>query len=751
MSAEQSFLSELKRRNIFRVITAYAIASWVLLQLGDIILPALGLEDSAIRYLLVALLVVFPIVVLAAWFYELTPEGIKPTRQIVLAESITGKTGRRIDFAIIALLSVALVFFMSEYFSADSADEVAAVAIEEDMAAEEVDSRPSIAVLPLMNMSSDQENEHFSDGLTEELLNVLAQNQSLRVAGRTSSFFYKGKNINLKEIGDALDVEHVLEGSVRKSGDQVRITVQLINADDGFHIWSQTYDRRLTDIFAVQDEIARDVAGVMEVTLLEGSGAQPESRLTQNAEAYDLYLRARELLYLREKDSVLESIDLLRQVNRMDPGFAPPFVHLAEAYLVAENNHGSFELVEAGREAEQALASAAELGYESAEFWATKGLLHHHLSSLDQNNFDLAAEAYEKALTLNENLVTAYTWYSTLLSEESEGVPEVGGESLDQRALALTEQALRLDPLNRVVNLNYQIGLTAVGRFEEAEESLRRLAALDPEYPSYRETLTRLLMELGKFTEAAEVLAEMERYEGRTLFLVVGLLEAIGEESAVLWWADTLEETDWVSERIVQRAYAETAPLPEVVAQARLTLLQPDAEHLAGPYISRLMDEGEYRLVRQLLENMNPDFADETPRFSLTDGWIYPYIVVCHLTGDVERAAEIAQRKLKQNQYLQRLGFRGRGVGDVVLYVVLGRTEEAVIEYRAAWADGFRLFNDFNLDGNPLFEAIADDPRITEIQERMALYTAEHRPKVLMSLADAGILDGYPGLEPQEL
>lgn len=753
MSEESSLLGELKRRNVLRVATAYAIASWVLLQLGDIVIPALDVPESSIRYLIIALLVGFPVVIGFSWFYEVTPEGLKPTRQIRANESIAGRTGRRIDFVIIGLLSVALLFFMNEYFAGeDVADAVVPeTVIEQEDEAPAVDTRPSIAVLPLMNMSSDVENEHFSDGLTEELLNVLAQNQSLRVAGRTSSFFYKGKNENLQEIGQALGVEHLLEGSVRKSGEQVRITVQLIDTDDGFHIWSQTYDRKLTDIFAVQDEIARAVAGVMEVTLLEGGGDLPESRLTENTAAYEMFLEAKELLYQRNQDSVLQSIDLFQQVTQMDPGFAPPFVSLAEAYLVAQNNHASFELAEAAERANAALDAAVALGFETAEYWATRGLLHHHLTDIDRENFDLAAEAYEEALGRNENLVNAYIWYSTLLSEESEGVPEVGTESLNAQSLRLTETAIRLDPLNRVANLNYQIELTAAGRWDEAEANLKRLYRLDPEYPSYPEVLARLYLQTGRFAESASVVSQMDAVDGRAAWVILDLLEAIEEEAAAIWWIDTLDGEGPMQERLKRWAWARQATLPEVIAEAQLALLAPDIEHRSGSLSSRLMQEGEYQLARRLIENMHPDFAGETARFSVTDGHIFPYIIATYQLGEVDRAREIARLKLEQNRHLPRLGFRGRGPSNALLYSVLGRREEAIIEYRATWSDGYRLFNLIPLSGS-LFADVEDDPRIVDLMAKMDAYVAEHRPAVLGTLADAGILAGYPGLEsPNEI
>lgn len=284
-------VAELKRRNIFRVVTVYAVASWVILQLADITFPALEIPESDIRYVIIALMIAFPFVVGFSWLFEITPEGLKRSGKVEPSESISTDTGRRIDFVIIGLLSVALLFFMSEYFSDGQAPEVVEQVLEITEPELDVPVSPTVAVLPFVNMSSDRENEHFADGLTEELLNVLARNEELQVAGRTSSFFYSGKNINLKQIGEELNVTNILEDSVRKSGDKVRVTAQLINAETGYYLWSEPFDRQITDIFAIQDEIAQRVGEAMGLTLLATTSSIPGAT-TDNPEAHDEFLKA---------------------------------------------------------------------------------------------------------------------------------------------------------------------------------------------------------------------------------------------------------------------------------------------------------------------------------------------------------------------------------------------------------------------------------------------------------------------------
>lgn len=341
MSAVITLIDDLKRRNVFKVLTAYAVASFIMLQLCDILFPATGLADAVIGYILGLLLLGLPLIVIFAWMFEVTPEGLKRSKKVSSMDSITHFTGQRMNLIIIALLTIALAFFAFEYINetddpVETATLPAPPEVHPEPVAKPVDTRPSIAVLPFVNMSSDQENEYFSDGLSEEVLNLLAQIKGLRVAGRTSSFFYKGKSENLAVIGKSLNVDHILEGSVRKSGDKVGITAQLISAEDGFHLWSRTFDREINDIFAVQDEIAGEVTRAMRLTLLTDNVIITD-RSTTNPETYDLYLRAKAALYTRELDSGRLAIQLFQQAIALDPEYAPALIDYAVAEMVSVN------------------------------------------------------------------------------------------------------------------------------------------------------------------------------------------------------------------------------------------------------------------------------------------------------------------------------------------------------------------------------------------------------------------------------
>ncbi|MDH3902866.1 MAG: hypothetical protein OES90_06560, partial [Xanthomonadales bacterium] len=271
-----SFFAELKRRNVFKVAVAYIIVAWLLLQVSDTLVPALHLPEWFNSGVAFVLIIGFPIAMIFAWAFEMTPEGIKKEKDVDRSQSITNVTSQKLNNVIIGVLVLALVYFAIDKFilapgrTLPGSDQISQQASDhtaetnEKSALTPVEVTPdsieannkSIAVLPFVNMSSDPEQEYFSDGLSEELLNLLVKIPELHVAARTSSFSFKGQSIEIPEIASRLNVDHVLEGSVRKSGNQLRITAQLIQADNGYHLWSETYDRQLDNIFQIQDEIA---------------------------------------------------------------------------------------------------------------------------------------------------------------------------------------------------------------------------------------------------------------------------------------------------------------------------------------------------------------------------------------------------------------------------------------------------------------------------------------------------------------
>lgn len=323
--------SELKRRNVFRVALLYIVASWLMLQVADVGVSLLGLPEWTGRFVLFILLIGFPLVLLFSWAYEITPDGLKREKEVDRSESITAETAHKLNVAVVVLLVLAIGGLIVDRFIPEQ--DAPGVESTDDQLAGPGPAERSIAVLPFVNMSADADNEYFSDGLSEELLNLLAKIPELRVAARTSTFAFKNVDADIAEIADRLNVAHVLEGSVRKSGDNIRITAQLIKAADGYHMWSETWDRTLVDVFAIQDEIASAVVDVLKVRLL---GEVPHARVT-DPRAYELYLQAKAVADLSTEEAFAEAALLLNDALAIDPEYAEGW---AELSVVQTNQAG---------------------------------------------------------------------------------------------------------------------------------------------------------------------------------------------------------------------------------------------------------------------------------------------------------------------------------------------------------------------------------------------------------------------------
>ena len=434
-------ISELKRRNVLRMVVLYFIAAWLIMQVAEVMMSLAGLPAWAGRTTLIVLAVGFPIAVAFSWFYELTPEGVKLEKDIDSTESITHITRRRLDFIVISLLCAAVILFAYDKWWIGGPPE------------------HSIAVLPFANMSGDPDQEYFSDGISEELLNLLAQMPGLQVAARTSSFQFKDRNEDVAKIADALNVAHVLEGSVRKSGNQVRITAQLIHADDGYHLWSETFDRELDDIFAVQEEIARAISDALKVKLAldqtVGEAVQPTIIKAANTAAYEAYLRGRQLIHLRGRENLENAVSHLERSLRLDNNFAPAHAQLAIAttlLMASPKSYGTLSLEEVRRKAIPHLERALELEPHLAE-------AHGGLALLTKNSGDptSAIEYARTALERNPSYSDAMNWLYLALSRLGRY----------EEADAALMQMLVIDPMTIVGRSNYANLLGGTGRVEE--------------------------------------------------------------------------------------------------------------------------------------------------------------------------------------------------------------------------------------------------------------------------------------------
>src|SRR5204863_352917 len=395
-----SFFSELKRRNVSSVAVAYIVAGWALSQGIAQVFPVFDISNWAIRLIVLLIIIGLPIALILAWMFEITPQGIKRT---ATADAMPGATrGKKQVWIYVVIIGAAIsmgLFFLGRY-SARSITGAAGTGI----------SQKSIAVLPFTDLSPNRDQESFSDGMTEEILNALAHIKDLKVVGRASSFFYKGKNVSLKQIGSELGVANVLEGSVRKQGEQVRITSALSRAADGLQVWSKTYNGTLANIFDLQESFARDIAGELNVVLADPSEARLVEKPTDNAQAYALFIEAQTLVSQRVGDSLPRAIALLKEATRLDPNFARAWGKLAVA-LAVEPQYSSADWQTNWASAEPAARRAIAIDSKSAEAYAALGYI-----DFSRRRYREMVEPAQRAIEIDPKDVTANFWLANQLA-----------------------------------------------------------------------------------------------------------------------------------------------------------------------------------------------------------------------------------------------------------------------------------------------------------------------------------------------
>ncbi|MFK8043783.1 adenylyl cyclase, partial [Congregibacter sp.] len=402
-----SLLGELKRRNVFRVAGVYAVVGWLLVQVSASLEEAVGLPEWFDGLVVSLLAIGFPIALIFAWAFELTADGIKRTSAVDADESIAAKTGSKLDIVLV----LALVLFAGAMIVPGLRNSDRLPGIANDAVAE-----ASIAVLPFADLSPGGDQEYFADGISEELLNVLAKVNGMKVAGRTSSFAFKGRNEDLREIGRVLDVAHILEGSVRSQGDKVRVTAQLIQVSDGFHLWSETYDGDLNDIFAVQDDIAAEILIAMKAQLSVEEAPQLAPVQRTDVTAYGLFLEARDLIFTRDPKNMERALDLLNKAIEIDPAYAPAYASRAKVLTLLSDRPGSYGTLPGGEtllRAQKDVEKALELDTELSDAYAVQGLIN-----TDSGRPDFAITSLRRAIELNPNSLDARNWLALALGND---------------------------------------------------------------------------------------------------------------------------------------------------------------------------------------------------------------------------------------------------------------------------------------------------------------------------------------------
>jgi TolB-like protein/Flp pilus assembly protein TadD len=463
-----SLFQELNQRNVLRVGAAYAVIGWLLIQIAETIFPLFGFDETPARIVVLVLAIGFVPVLVLAWAFEITPEGLKRDIDVDRHRPNNGKSSKTFDRMIALVLALALAYFAFDKFvlgpTRDAALVEEAAHLARSNALVESFGEHSIAVLPFANLSNDPEQQYFSDGMAEELLNLLAQVPRLRVVSRTSSFAFKGQSIGVQNIAQQLGVNHVLEGSVRRSGDRVRITAQLIEARSDTHLWSQTYERQVDDVFAIQDEISAAIVRELGATLALNPMASAQVRAPANNETHEAYLRGRYLMAQRSPEALAAAVAEFRKAVELDPDYALGHASLAIAIGLSAG-FGILTESEAIEHARPHADLALTLDPNLAEAHAAGGWARWSAETF------LQAEAhFRRATELNPGYAEAHMWLGHFLLHRRDYVG----------SLSLFQKTVQLDPLSVPAKNNLLSALIDRGRLDEARQVLEKIASLNP-------------------------------------------------------------------------------------------------------------------------------------------------------------------------------------------------------------------------------------------------------------------------------
>jgi TolB-like protein/Tfp pilus assembly protein PilF len=461
---------ELKRRNVVRVGIAYLVAAWLVLQVIDVVLENLPVPPWVMQVILLLTALGFPLAIVFAWAFELTPEGLKRERDVDRSESITPQTGRKLDRLIIVVLIVAVGVLLTDRFllrENGQPEQTARVETSETTAPQS--SRRSIAVLPFANRSNTAEDAFFVDGIHDDILTQLAKISALKVISRTSVAQYRDTEKTMRVIGDELDVATIMEGSVQRAGNRVRINVQLIDAETDEHLWAEVYDRELTasNIFEIQTEMANAIADALHANLTSDEQQRLAAKPTENLEAYEAYLLGRQRMTVRTVKSIAEAKAFFERAINLDPEFALAYVGISDT-IQLQVDYSGWSPATVSREAMPYVTKALELDANSGEAYISLA------STLEYGGeFDAADDAYRRGLELVPNYAQGHHWYGLFL-QQTRGLVD---EAYEQFRLANVH-----DPLSAIIQNNVAVALMSLGRFEEFEATIEKAFEIDPQY-----------------------------------------------------------------------------------------------------------------------------------------------------------------------------------------------------------------------------------------------------------------------------
>jgi TolB-like protein len=574
-----ALLGEMRRRNVFKVSLAYALVSWLVVQVADILLPVFNAPQWIMQILVLVLILLFPIAVLLAWAYELTPSGFLPTAAVDRSQSITLRTGQKLNHIVILLLAAAVIFLVVDNYVLDKE-----VVIDPDVA-----YRQTVAVIPFTNTSDAEENARFlADGIHDELQTRLARISDLKVISLTSAMEYRETTKNVTEIGDELGVGSIVAGAVQRAGDSIRVNVQLIDAETDENIWADTYSSELnaTNVFAIQTEISTAIAEALEAELSPAERQQLEAVPTEDLTALEAYFAGKLFVQERTFESVMSAIDYFERAVALDPAFAAAWAGIAESWLELPNYYADYDAHRVRREASSAAIRAVMLDPASPDALATLGwhlLLH---------NFDWegAEDALRRALMIEATHATALHWYSHLLSWQGK----------HDEAINAARLALDADPLSLLIKTNLNYVLLDARRWDEAILQAEDILS-SGDYPSLFGNNWIGMLRARRAEEAAVLVVRWAEATGRDLESAQELGELFIRSMA---YGEDVELTDELIERT-----GIGAEVPEVYAALG------DAENTIRSLEEALFTGVGFRSLLSMGINPSYDFVRDDPRF----------------------------------------------------------------------------------------------------------------------------------------
>jgi len=730
MSERKSFfaatLAELNRRKVLRTVGAYAVGVFVLLQLMDAAVEPLRLPDWLPTLVVVIVILGFPLVFLLAWHLELRPDGIHRTEGGGLLSR--SQSALLFSFMLMATAGLAVGFYhyYSGVFESAAVQQVAGA--DRDFAAPE----NSIAVLPFSDLSQDGSQGYVADGIAEEILNLLAQVDGLRVAARTSSFAFRDSLEDIRRIGRLLNVRTILEGSVRTSGDRIRLTAQLINVEDGYHIWSKDYDREVTDVFQIQDEVASNIAEAL-VESFDGLQTKPAAR-SDSLAASQAYRTGRLHWWRRTPAEIQKAIEMFAQALEHDAQFAPAYAAMADSWLLL-SLYGNVTKLKATEKAQDMIDKALAIDPESAEAFAALGLARWQIGQMDA-----AESALRHATELNEDYIPAQLWLAGVLGELGR-FPE---EHL------VLKKAMARDPLNELLVVNYSANLSTRGDWETGRVLLQDLLELRPDSTMLLRSLAKMELNNGNLVEGFKLAHRAYQLEPEnpeeiaTLASTWVLLGEVDEAEQLLLEGlerfgqnPSLLTSRWLSLVVSHRYEEAEAMVRELQRQFGDDLPEAQARDFNYQLGMIALVRGDYPQARQLLVSALGE--EDQLAYRNHDVTVVTWAsLASKLAGDDDQASELledAERKIQRGR-LNGVDDPGIYYNEAVLLVMRSDLPKALEKLREAYERGFR--EQWVLEIDERLAPLRDRPEFIVLRERIQDDLSNARLEI-QSLSLAGI------------